>query len=177
MHNPTSQARQARRSGKSYCPIALLSPVAKLVEKLLLPCLQEHLPLANHQHGFHSGCNTITTLNYVTHKICTRLNCLKPCERTVLVALDLTSAFDTVSHEVLLGDIYNTNAPKYIKKWLATYINGRSTYVEFRGEDIQEKEGAAGSTSGGCAVSGPLQLLHELAASPAEQCHSHQLCR
>ena len=104
--------------GKSYRPIALLSPVAKLVEKLLLQCLQEHLPLANHQHGFRSGYSTTTALNCVTHKTSTGLNHPKPCERTVLVALDLMSAFNTVSHEVLLGDIYNTNAPNYIKKWL-----------------------------------------------------------
>ena len=77
--------------GKSYHPITLMSPVAKLVEKLLLLRLQEHLPLADHQHGR----STTTALNCVTHKISTGLNRPKPYERTVLV--DLTSAFDTES--------------------------------------------------------------------------------
>ena len=164
MHNPASQARQSCFSsqaipllkpgkladqGKSYHPIALLSPVAKLVKKLLLPRLQEHLPLANHQHGFRSGHSTTTALNCITHKISTGLNCPKPCERTVFVALDLMSAFDTVSQEVLLGNIYNTNAPNYIKKWLTTYINGRSIYVEFRGKTSKKRKVWQGVLQGG----------------------------
>ena len=78
--------------GKSYHPIMLLSPVTKLVQKLLLPCLQEHLLLVDNQHGLRSGCSTTIALNCVTHKISTGLNRPKPCERTVLVALDFTLA-------------------------------------------------------------------------------------
>ena len=134
--------------GKSYCLIELLSPVSKLVEKVLLPCLQEHFPLTDHQHSFRSGCSTTTALNCVTHKISTGLNCPKPCKRTVLIALNLMSAFDTMSHEVLLGDIYHTNAPNYIKKWLATYINGRSTYIEFRGKTSKKRKVRKGVPQG-----------------------------
>ena len=153
--------------GKSYCLIALLSPVAKLAEKLLLLCLQEHHPLANHQHGFHSGHSTTTALNCVTHKISTGLNRPKPCERTMLIALNLTSAFNTVSHEVLLGDIYNTNAPNYIKKWLAAYINGRSTYVEFRWKISKKRKVRQGVLQGG--VLSPALFNTYMSSLPAPQ--------
>ena len=73
----------------------------------------------------------------------------------------------TLSHKVLLGNIYNTNAPNYIKKWLAAYINGRSTYVEFREKTSKKKEGAAGSTQGG--VLSPALFNTYMSSLPAPQ--------
>ncbi len=40
------------RHCKSYRPVSMLSPLAKAVETVLLPHLQMHTTLANHQHGF-----------------------------------------------------------------------------------------------------------------------------
>ncbi|XP_053968871.1 uncharacterized protein LOC128870292 [Anastrepha ludens] len=40
------------------------------------------------------------------------LNQNRPCERTVLVALDLKKAFDTVSHSTLVDDIYQLSPTK-----------------------------------------------------------------
>ena len=80
----------------SYRPIALLSPVAKLIEKLLLPSLKESLPVVNHQHGFRFGRSTTTCLDSIYHMIATGLNQPKPAHRMVLVALDLSKPFGTV---------------------------------------------------------------------------------
>ena len=134
---------------KSFRPIALLSPVAKLVERLLIPHLQEHLPLVDHQHSFWKGHSTTTALNCIVHSISTGLNCPKPCERTVLVALDLTSAFDTVNHTVLLGYIFNTILPSNTKQWLAAYICGWSTFMEFRGQTSKMRKVRQGVPQGG----------------------------
>ena len=75
---------------ESYRPIALLSPVAKVLEKLILPHLVDHLPVAAHQHGFRKNHSTTTALSCITHEIAKGMNEPKPCSKTVLVALDLS---------------------------------------------------------------------------------------
>ncbi len=119
---PLLKPGKSADQGKSYRPIALLSPVVKLVERLLLPFLQNHLPLADHQHGFREGHSTVTALNCLMHNICRGFNRPSPNDRTVPVALDLTAAFDTVDHEVLLEDIMESPLPNYIKRWLLSYL-------------------------------------------------------
>lgn len=134
---------------KSYRPIALLSPVAKLVEKILLPEVQEHLPLADHQHGFRSGRSTITALNTVVHAITTGLNKPKPCDRTIMVALDLTAAFDTVNIATLLEDVRTTNISARTKRWLRAYLRGRSTFTEYQGRRSKLRKVRQGVPQGG----------------------------
>ena len=56
---------------------------------------------------------------------------MRPCSRTIMVALDLKRAFDTVSHNLLMQDIMNTCIPSQFKHWLISYLRGRNTYVEY----------------------------------------------
>ncbi|XP_075163033.1 uncharacterized protein LOC142235657 [Haematobia irritans] len=120
--------------GDSYRPITLLSPVTKILEAILLPYFTEHLMLAEHQHGFRSGRSTTTALCELTANIAEGLNSKRPHKRSILVALDLSKAFDTVNHTTLLGDIRGTSLPSNLKRWLANYMAGRQSYVEFRGK-------------------------------------------
>ena len=101
LHKPGKPADEA----KSFRPIALLSPIAKIIEKLLLNDFW-NIPLKEHQHGFRPQRSTTTALNVITHNIKEGLNKAKPCHRTLLVALDLTAAFDTVDHGILLRGTY-----------------------------------------------------------------------
>ena len=51
---PLLKSGKSAKNSKSFRLIAFLShTVAKLTERLLLPEVQELLPLADHQHGFH----------------------------------------------------------------------------------------------------------------------------
>ena len=73
-------------------------------------------------------------LQEVSNHITTGLNQNKPVERTVLVAIDLSKAFDTVNHEILLNDIMELEMNHHLKRFLFAYLRGRQTYVEFRGK-------------------------------------------
>ena len=91
--------------GISYRPISLLCPAAKVMEALLLPTVNSHLlPSADH-HGFRPEHSTTFALLQLTNDIATGFNQKKPPHRTVCVAVDLTAAFDTVNHSVLLSKI------------------------------------------------------------------------
>lgn len=116
----------------SYRPISLLSPVAKLIEQLIAPSINNNIVLATHQHGFRKGHSTTTALHLIHNQIQAGLNQKRPNHRTVMVALDLSKAFDTVSTGQLLDDIERSRINVTTKRWLRSYIRGRYTYVEFR---------------------------------------------
>ena len=80
----------------------MLSPLAKLMEKLVLGTLTEHLQLAEHQHGFRRMHSTTTALHAIHDHIQRGLNEKRPNKRTVMVALDLSRAFDTVNIGILM---------------------------------------------------------------------------
>ena len=58
----------------SYRPISLLSPAAKLLEKLLLPTICRGFTPAPHQHGFLKGRSTVSALLEIHGHISDRLN-------------------------------------------------------------------------------------------------------
>ena len=52
---------------------------------------------------------------------------------TVCVAIDLTAAFDTVSHDTLISTIAGSSLPPAITRWLSCYPRGRQAATSFRG--------------------------------------------
>ena len=136
-------------TGKSYRPVSLLSPLVKALETLLLPTLTEHLPMADHQHGFRKGRSTTTALYEIDCHITRGLNKRRPVDRTILVALDFRAAFDTVTINKLLNIILASKIPKYTKRWHCSYLRGSQTYVEFRNAKSTFRKVRAGALQGG----------------------------
>ena len=67
------------------------------------------------------------------------MNERKPASRTVVVALDLSKAFDLVDHSILLHDLAASATPAWTVRWLASYLRGRQTRVLFRGEQSRAR--------------------------------------
>ena len=83
--------------------------------------------------------STTTALHVIHEQISRGLNQKRPCSRTVLAALDLKKAFDTVCISTLLQDIEASDIPYNTKKWLRSYYRGRYTYTEFRGSKSRRR--------------------------------------
>ena len=110
--------------GSSYRPISLLSPSVKVLEALLLPTLNTHLPLNQAQHGFRPLHSTTSALLQLSTQVATGFNQRKP-ERTVAVAIDISKAFDTVDHTLLIEMLSNSDLPHNVTRWLSAYLRGR----------------------------------------------------
>ena len=123
--------------GSSYRPITLLSPVVKVLEATILPFLKDHIPLHEHQHGVRPGHNTTTALCEISTFITEGLNSTRPVQRSILVALDLSKAFDMVDHAIL-KDIYDTTLPNTIKRW---QITCPGAYLMLNSEDRNPNPG------------------------------------
>ena len=87
----------------SYRPISNLSIISKLLERLVAKQLVSFL-LANqllltHQSGFRVGHSTESAITKVLSDL---LNAVDNGDTAILVLLDLSAAFDTVDHTILL---------------------------------------------------------------------------
>ena len=69
--------------------------------------------------------STTFALLQLTKDIEAGFNQRKPPHRTVCVAIDLTAAFDTVSHDTLISKISGSSLPPAITQWLSCYLRGR----------------------------------------------------
>ena len=121
-----------RLPNRSSAALPYLRTIAKqLTKKLLLRDFIEY-SLKEHKHGFRPAHSTTTGFNIITNNVQKGLNQKKPCNRTLLVALDLTAAYNTVDHNLLLRDILEAPLPNNTERGVASYLQGRFSYVEYR---------------------------------------------
>jgi hypothetical protein len=90
---------------------ALLFPIAKTVEKLIIPYITANIPATQHQHGFKTSHSTTTAFHQLTNQITQCFNKKQPPDRTIVVSLDLSKAFDTVNIHNLISKIHQTTLP------------------------------------------------------------------
>ena len=161
---PLLKPGKDRNDSNSYRPVSLLCPAIKIMERVILPILDECLPVPDVQHGFRKMHSTVTALHDFNQDICRGFNKKKPSQRTILLQLDLSKAFDMVSHDKLLADIHLSNLPPELKRWFNCYLHGRQSRVNFRNTLSKSRNIRAGVPQG--AVTSPKLFNFYLANIP-----------
>ena len=105
--------------------------IVSWVDELSAPSINEFLSPAKDQHCFRHS--TTSALLQLTTDIETGFNQRKPPHCTVCVAIDLTAAFDIVSHDPLISNIAGWSLPPAITRWLPCFLRGRQAATSFRG--------------------------------------------
>lgn len=115
----------------SYRPISLLPCLSKILERIILDRIQNHIIenkiLIDEQHGFRANCSTVLQLARLTNIITTNFNLNKI---TAVLTLDVEKAFDTVWHNGLIHKLLTLKFPIYITKFVQSYLNNRSFQVK-----------------------------------------------
>ena len=145
IHKPNKPAHVST----SYRPISLLSPIAKTLEKIILPHITTNIQNNTRQHGFKKQHSTTTALATINNTIAQGFNQKVPPKRTIVVALDMSKAFDTVNLYTLIRKINNNNIPNTVKKFTANYIRGRSCYTKYNNTTSKQKQFKTGVPQGG----------------------------
>ena len=109
---------------KNYRPVSNLSFLSKIVERAVTTCLNKYLfdnnldePL---QSAYKSGHSTETALLRVKNDI---MLAVDGRQAAVVVLLDLSAAFDTVDHAVLLSRLDSMFGVKgMVLKWFQSYL-------------------------------------------------------
>ena len=111
----------------SYRPITNLSTMSKILEKLALHRLWPHVMstgnFSEFQSAYRAGHSTETALLKVVNDVVT-----STCDRltTVLLSLDISAAFDTVDHNILLDRISSDFVIcSSALRWLQLFATGR----------------------------------------------------
>lgn len=79
------------------------------------------------QHGFRKGKSVTTALVDFTETI---IESVEKGNKVVGIFMDLTKAFDSISHKILLNKLKNIGLPNLQLKWFESYLLNRKQYVE-----------------------------------------------
>ena len=115
----------------SYRPISNLPVLSKLLERLVVRQLTEYLSsadlLPSLQSGFRPGHSTETAVLRVLSDI---LQAVDRGDSAALILLDLSAAFDTVDHPILLQRLQTSfGIHDVAHRWFRSYLSGRHQYV------------------------------------------------
>ena len=115
----------------NYRPISNLPFIGKIIEKVVYQQLSNYLTVNdlfdNFQSGFRPLHSTETALIKVLNDI--RLN-TDSGKMSVLVLLDLSAAFDTVDHNILIDRLENwVGLSGTVLNWFRSYLQDRNYYV------------------------------------------------
>ena len=125
---------------KSYRPVSTLPFLSKLIEKAANLQLKEHLNINNlfpsHQSGYRKNHSCETTLIKITDDI---QDFIADGKMVALILLDLSSAFDTIDHDLLLNKLLcDFGVSGNALKWFQSYLKGRTFAVRIK--DIDGKK-------------------------------------
>ena len=124
---PIYKGKDDPKNASNYRPISLLSVGSKILERLVSFQLKQFLDdchvLPDEQFGFRANHSVDHALIALTESIRSSVDNGEVC---ILVSLDLSKAFDSVSHTMLLQKLsqYGIDHP-----WFTSYLSGRSQYV------------------------------------------------
>ena len=142
----------------NYRPIALLSNISKIQERIAFKNLYNHLRdnnlLYKYQSGFLPNHSTVFQLIDIYHNICQSFD---NHQFSCMVFCDISKAFDRVWHKGLIYKLKQHGIEGDFLKWLTDYLNGRQQKVIIRGCTSTFKVIQAGVPQG--SVLGPLLFL------------------
>jgi hypothetical protein len=131
----------------SYRPIALENTLAKVIEKIIAEDITSYAEKKNllpwNQMGGRKGRSTITAIQLLQGSVETAWKA-NPTYVVSALSLDISGAFDNVSHERLINILRRKNFPKWIIRLVTSFLTARSTRIAFLGhigERIQTQTG------------------------------------
>jgi Reverse transcriptase (RNA-dependent DNA polymerase)/Endonuclease/Exonuclease/phosphatase family len=140
----------------NYRPISNLPTIGKVIERLAQNRIRPHISSCTNfspfQSAYRPGYSTETATLRISNDL---LSAVDDGAATVLVALDLSSAFDCVSHSKLLRRLRDDfGISGCVLDWTASYLSGRTQRIAVEDAFSETTVSSAGVPQG--SVLGPL---------------------
>jgi len=145
----------------NYRPVSLTSIPGKIMEQLILDVIikqvEEKKFIRSSQHVFTKGKSCLTNLIAFYDAM---TGWVDEGRAVDVVQLNFSTAFDTVSHNILLGKLRKCGLDKRTVRWMENWLNGKAQSVVIRGAESGWMPVACGADTRG-------QYL-------AQSCSTHQ---
>ena len=139
--------------------ISVLPCFSKILERImykrLYKYLQENKILYCKQFGFQAGHSTDHAIIQLVDQIYENF---EENEYTLGVFIDLSKAFDTVDHKILLSKLETYGVKRNLLKWFENYLTNRKQYVQINNNEKTAFENVICGVPQG-SILGPLLFL------------------
>jgi hypothetical protein len=136
---------------ENYRPINNLPFAAKVVERLVANRLDSYLEetcaLDVKQSAYRRHHSTETALLSVVSDLASALD---DGHSIIMIAMDVSAAFDTVQHSILLTRLSDCGIQEGAREWLSSYLSGRTNVVKYKGQQSSQTKVIHGVPQGSC---------------------------
>ena len=105
-------------SVRNYRPISLLSNTSKVLERLIFNKMIDHVTksISPLQFGFTKNCSTLQQMLIFINQV------INTPSQTDVIYFDISKAFDTVSHSILLRKLWSIGITGTLWTWIKDYL-------------------------------------------------------
>ena len=142
----------------NYRPVSVLPCISKILERIVYnrsyDFLSKNELLYKKQYGFRTNHSTymavVDFINDVSKAIDDGMN-------TVGIFMDLSKAFDTIDHNILLAKLYHYGFRGVSQKWFENYLTCRKQFVSYNSGKSGNEDIKCGVPQG--SILGPLLFI------------------
>ena len=124
----------------NYQPVSVLSCLSKILKRLVfnryMTFIDKTDVLNEKQFGFRPNHSTYMAIVELVDKI---VKAVENNETTVGIFLDLSKAFDTINHDILLDKLEHYGFRGIVFQWFKNYLSNRKQIIRYQRQDSDHK--------------------------------------
>lgn len=148
---------------ENYRPVNMLPPISKIIEKVIMYQLTEHIEKNNLIPGNHNGSrpkHSTTTTTMTLHDMWSSI--LEDDMDAVVLQLDQSAAYDIIAHDIMQNKLEALGLDKHSLSWFKSYMSDRRQTVHVESKRSQVLPTGPRSVVQGSVLSCLMYLLYIL---------------